>query len=98
MVSRSPSAAIQWTRCTYGVCLCGKRVGKLYYGNGFLGCRHCTEAIYESQKESRRGRLHLKAVRIRTGLGDYGRPGIDVFPLGQAGCSARFILVSKNKR
>jgi hypothetical protein len=77
---------IQWTRCTYGgsrpwlTCLCGNRVGKLYYGNGFLGCRHCAEAIYESQRKSRRGRLHLKAIRIRARLGDYGRPGVDAFP------------------
>jgi hypothetical protein len=77
---------IQWTRCTYGgarpwfTCLCGKRVGKLYYGNGFLGCRHCAEARYESQRKSPRGRLHFKAIRIRARLGDYGRPGVDAFP------------------
>jgi hypothetical protein len=77
---------IQWTRCTYGgarpwfTCLCSRRVGKLFYGNGFLGCRHCAEARYESQRKSPRGRLHLKATRIRARLGDYGRPGIDALP------------------
>jgi hypothetical protein len=77
---------VQWTRCTYGgarpwfLCLCGRRVGKLYRGSAWLGCRHCAEAIYESQRKSRKGRLHFKAMRIRAGLGDYGRPGIDVFP------------------
>lgn len=77
---------VQWTRCTYGgarpwlTCLCGSRVGKLYHGSGCLGCRRCAEAIYESQRKSRKGRLHLKATRIRARLGDYGRPGIDPFP------------------
>ena len=77
---------IQWTWCTYGgsrpwfTCLCGRRVGKLYHGNGCLGCRHCAEATYELQRKSRRGRLHLKAVRLRAKFGDYGRPGIDAFP------------------
>jgi hypothetical protein len=77
---------IQWTNCTFGgarpwlMCLCGRRVGKLYYGNGFLGCRPCGELIYESQRASRKRRLYLKARRIRCRLGDDGRPGIDAFP------------------
>ncbi len=77
---------IQWTRCTFGgsrpwfTCLCGRRVGKLYHGNGCLGCRHCAEARYECQKKSRRGRLYLKAKRIRARLGDDGHPGIDAIP------------------
>jgi hypothetical protein len=77
---------IQWTRCNYGgarpwfTCSCGKRVGKLYYGM-VLGCRHCAEAIYASRRKGRRGRLHLKARRIRFRLGEsYGRPGIDALP------------------
>jgi hypothetical protein len=74
---------VQWTYCHFGglrpwmTCLCGRRVGKLYYGNGFLGCRQCGEMRYESQRRGRRGRLHLKATRIRQRLGDEGRPGID---------------------
>jgi hypothetical protein len=78
---------VQWTYCYFGAshrpwmtCLCGRRVGKLYYGNGFLGCRQCGEMQYESQRRGRRGRLHLKATRIRQRLGDEGRPGIDPFP------------------
>jgi hypothetical protein len=74
---------VQWTYCHFGgwrpwmTCLCGRRVGKLYHGNGFLGCRQCGEMQYESQRRGRRGRLHLKATRIRQRLGDEGRPGID---------------------
>jgi hypothetical protein len=82
---------VQWTPCTYGgarpwlTCLCGRRVGKLYRGNGFLGCRYCAEATYESQRKSRKGRLHLKATRIRARLGDYGRPSIDAIPSRPSG-------------
>jgi hypothetical protein len=77
---------IQWTYCHFGgwrpwmTCLCGRRVGKLYYGNGFLGCRQCGEMRYQSQCKGRRGRLHLKATRIRLRLRDDGRPGIDAIP------------------
>ena len=78
---------VQWTHCNYGgkrpwlTCPCGKRVGKLYRGGASLGCRHCAEATYESQKKSRRGRLFQMATRIRASLGDDGgRPGIDNFP------------------
>lgn len=77
---------IQWTHCNYGgsrpwlTCLCGRRVGKLYRGSAWLGCRQCAEATYESQRKSQRGRLFRKATRIRARLGDYGRPGIDTFP------------------
>ena len=87
--------SIQWTRCTYGgvrpwlTCLCGRRVGKLYRGNGFLGCRLCAEAKYESQRKSRRARLHLKATRIRAQLGNYGRPGIDAIPSRPSGMQRR---------
>jgi hypothetical protein len=77
---------IQWTHCHFGgwrpwfTCLCGRRVGKLYYGNGFLGCRPCGDLTYESKRRGRRGRMHLKATRMRARLGDYGRPGIDAIP------------------
>ena len=78
---------IQWTHCTFGgarpwfTCICGRRVGKLYYGNGFLGCRSCGEMRYSSQSAGRRRRLYMKAKRIRCRLGDYdGRPCIDAFP------------------
>ena len=57
-VDRPPQQIpIQWTRCTFGgerpwfVCPCGERVGKLYRGNAWLGCRHCAEATYESPEK-----------------------------------------------
>lgn len=77
---------IQWTRCKYGgarpwfTCLCGRRVGKLYYGNGFLGCRPCGDTRYESQRKGHRGRLYLRATRMRARLGDEGCPGLDALP------------------
>ncbi len=77
---------VQWTYCHFNgyrpwmTCLCGRRVGKLYIGNGFLGCRQCGGMQYESQRRGRRSRLHLRATRIRQRLGDDGRPGIDPFP------------------
>lgn len=86
---------IQWTQCTYGgarpwlTCLCGRRVGKLYHGNGFLGCRHCAEATYESQRKGPKGRLHLRATRIRARLGNYGGPGIAAFPSRPPGMQRR---------
>jgi hypothetical protein len=77
---------VQWTYCHFGgwrpwmTCLCGRRVGKLYIGNGCLACRQCGGLKYKSQRLGRRGLLHLKAVRIRQRLGDDGRPGIDPLP------------------
>ena len=95
-VDRPPQKIrVQWTPCTYGgsrpwlTCLCGRRVRKLYRGSGWLGCRHCAEATYESQRKSKRGRLHLKATRIRARLGDYGRPGIDTIPSRPPGVQRR---------
>jgi len=88
-VGRPPQLIpIQWTPCHFGgarpwfTCLCGRRVGKLYYGGGFqfLGCRPCGEMIYESQRKGRRGRVRLRASRIRGLLADDGRPGIDPLP------------------
>jgi hypothetical protein len=79
--------SIQWTRCRFGgtrpwfTCLCGRRVRKLYYGNGFLGCRPCGEMIYSSQRWGPKRRFYMQAKRIRCRMGDYdGRPGIDPFP------------------
>jgi hypothetical protein len=78
---------IQWTRCNYGgvrpwfICPCGRRVARLYWGlTTIYRCRHCKEAIYASQRKGPKGRLHLKARRIRWRLGDDGRPGIDPLP------------------
>jgi len=54
------------TPCNYGgkrywfVCplskndqYCGRRVGVLYRGGDYFGCRHCYDLTYESRKESR---------------------------------------------
>ena len=49
----------------------GRRVYKLYlppWGLYFL-CRHCCDLAYESQSEDRRGRLLMKAQKIRQKLG-----------------------------
>jgi hypothetical protein len=86
---------IQWTPCTYGgarpwlICLCGRRVGRLYHGLGFLGCRACCNAAYESQRKGLKGRCYLKATRIRTRLGDYGRPGRDAIAARPSGMQRR---------
>ena len=77
---------IQWTRCfrtrrPWFLCKCGRRCGKLYRRGGFLGCRKCVHATYESQRKSKRGRLYAKARRIRARLGDYGCPCIDPLPV-----------------
>jgi hypothetical protein len=55
------------TRCNYGgkrywfTCslyknkeYCGKRIGTLYKGGDYFGCRHCYELTYSSRKENRR--------------------------------------------
>ncbi len=55
------------TRCNYGgvrywfICPlivdgthCGRRVGVLYKGRDYFGCRHCHDLIYSSQKENRK--------------------------------------------
>ena len=76
---------IQWARCfrknrPWFLCQCGRRRGKLYQGGGFFACRKCLHATYESQRKSKRARLHAKAKRIRARLNDYNRPCIDLLP------------------
>ena len=86
---------IQWTWCTYGgwrpwfTCLCGRRISKLYHRDSCLACRHCAEATYKSQRKGPRGRLHLKAVRLRARFGGYGRPGVDPFHLAYLGFAGK---------
>ena len=80
------------TECTFGrrtwfVCpgvlqgvICGRRVAKLYLNGVYFLCRSCSNLVYHSQRESRAGRLTLKAQRIRMRLG--GSPSFgDPFPL-----------------
>lgn len=45
-----------------------------------LGLPICGDLTYEFKRKGRKGRLYLKATRIRARLGDYGRPGIDALP------------------
>lgn len=79
---------VQWTHCHFGgwrpwlVCLCGRRVAKLYYFGGInLGCRPCAGLSFTSQRKTRNGRLIQRAKKLRARLGDYeGTPGISPFP------------------
>lgn len=72
---------LEWTRCNYGgerpwfrcpVARCGRRVAILYGGSVFA-CRRCHNLAYESQSETRHGRMLSKAQAIRVKLG--GEPG-----------------------
>lgn len=71
---------VEWTRCYYGGrrpwfrCTCGRRVGKIYCGGYFLGCRHCYNGKYNSQNAGSRAREHKRACQIRLSLG--GEPAI----------------------
>jgi hypothetical protein len=71
---------IKWVRCNFGgrrpvfICQCGKRVAKLYDTGSIVGCRHCLDAIYESQRRGENGRKYLQACRIRLSVG--GAPTI----------------------
>ena len=80
-----------WTKCTFGrrtwfVCpgvlhgvTCGRRVAKLYLNGVYFLCRSCCGLAYATQRESRAGRLTIKAQRIRMRLG--GSPSFaDPFP------------------
>jgi hypothetical protein len=79
--------SLEWTRCNYGgerawfLCPasnCGRRVAILY-GGSIFACRHCHNLAYDSQSETRHGRMLLKAQAIREKLG--GTPCVaDEFP------------------
>jgi hypothetical protein len=82
---------VSWTRCNYGGfrpwlhCPCGRRVGRLFKGFGGYCCRSCCgDAIYESQRRSRKARLYLQAYRVRQRLG-WSRPVIDAIPQRPSG-------------
>ena len=65
---------LTWTPCNFGgrrwwfVCplnvngnMCGRRVGVLYLGGKYFGCRHCYNLTYKSSKENHKfDRLFLK--------------------------------------
>jgi len=61
------------TECTYGgkrywfVCPlrnCGKRIGTLYLGNKYFGCRHCYNITY-SRNENRRHKFQWMVIQGR---------------------------------
>ena len=78
--SLSMKFRIEWACCNFGdrrpwfECRCGKRVGRLYCGGMFIGCRHCYGPIYECQRRSDKGRKHQQASKIKLSLG--GAPTI----------------------
>lgn len=79
--------SLEWTRCNYGgerawlrcpAARCGRRVAILY-GGSIFACRRCHNLAYDSQSETRHGRMLLKAQAIREKLG--GTPCVaDEFP------------------
>jgi hypothetical protein len=81
---------ISWVPCPYGghrpyfLCPsiiggrnCRRRVRKLYLGRGYFLCRHCQNAAYASQSETRMDRARRRADKRRMALGC--RPGHDCF-------------------
>jgi hypothetical protein len=85
--SKEYPVSLEWTRCNYGgervwfrcpAAGCGRRVAILY-GGSIFACRQCHRLAYDSQHETRHGRMLLKAQAIRQKLG--GTPCIaDDFP------------------
>jgi hypothetical protein len=85
--SKEYPVSLEWTRCNYGgervwfrcpAASCGRRVAILY-GGSIFACRQCHRLAYDSQHETRHGRMLLKAQAIRQKLG--GTPCIaDDFP------------------
>jgi len=72
---RWQSIPVRWTRCHFGgqrpwlECLCGRRVGKLYYAGFCFGCRQCLDLIYECQRRSQNGRRYLRFSKLRARCG-----------------------------
>jgi hypothetical protein len=72
---------VEWARCNFGGTRpwfrckwCDKRIGRLYCGGMFIGCRHCYRAVYECQRRGDKGRKHQHASKIRLSIG--GAPTI----------------------
>jgi hypothetical protein len=86
--------SLEWTRCNYGgerpwfrcpAARCGRRVAILY-GGSIFACRRCHNLAYDSQSETRHGRMLLKAQAIRERLG--GTPCVaDEFPGSPRACT-----------
>jgi len=80
--SKEYPVTLEWTRCNYGgerawfrcpATGCGRRVAILY-GGSIFACRHCHNLAYDSQSETRHGRMLIKTQAIRTKLG--GSPSL----------------------
>src|ERR1051326_3705372 len=78
--------SLEWTRCNYGgerpwfrcpALRCGRRVAILY-GGSIFACRRCHNLAYDSQSETRPGRMLIKPQAIRVKLG--GEPCGDFQP------------------
>ena len=70
--------AITWTPCSFGgsrpwfECpnrVCGRRVGKLYLGNVYFGCRRCYRLGYACQLEHEYDRLFRRRHKLSRRLG-----------------------------
>jgi hypothetical protein len=77
---------VVWTWCNFGgarpwlICLCGRRVARLFKGLGGYYCRSCCgDPVYESQRRSKKARCYLQAYRLRQRLGG-SRPVVDPVP------------------
>lgn len=77
-VNRVP-VRLAWTPCHYGgarpwfLCpRCYRRAGRLFYGDGWAGCRRCLRLAYPSQNESPRDRWMRRASKLRERLGGSG--------------------------
>jgi hypothetical protein len=78
---------VSWTRCHFGgarpwlhCTYCDRRVARMFKGMGGYFCRACIgNPIYESQRRSKKARIHLKAYRLRQRLGG-SRPVLDPIP------------------
>ena len=81
------SIQVSWTRCHYGGARpylhcpdCQRRAWRLYRALHGYACRACCGSpIYESQRRSAKGRVYLKAFRLRQRLGG-SRPVLDPIP------------------
>lgn len=80
--SKEYPVTVEWTPCNYGgerawlrcpAAGCGRRVAILY-GGSIFACRLCHNLAYDSQGETRHGRMLTKTQAIRVKLG--GEPGL----------------------
>ena len=82
---------IEWTKCHYGghrawfKCPeqnCSRRAAKLYWADGWFGCRHCFGLAYASQWQNPGVRAAHRAERIRARLGGTAAEPLRLKPRG----------------